>query len=200
MSWNIKGEYYENCSCTNTCPCTWSSMSAPATNDYCRANLAFQISEGEANGVDMSDVTFVLVIDSPPVMAEGNWKVGVVVNQGCSDDQMNALGAVLSGDIGGPPAMLKDMIGEMLGMERQEITIEDTGKNYNLQIGPKANYSATVVTNPMTEQPVKLVGMMHPAGDELTLTNVHKADQTLMGVSFSGENLAGYRTQFNWAA
>ena len=45
MTWNIKGSYYENCSCTNTCPCTWSSMLAPATNDYCRANLAFKISE-----------------------------------------------------------------------------------------------------------------------------------------------------------
>ena len=200
MTWHIKGEYYENCSCTNFCPCTWSSMSAPATNDYCRANLAFAVSDGEVNGVNMSGVTFVIVIDSPPVMADGNWKVGIVVNSGSSDDQMNALGAVMSGDIGGPAAMLKDMIGEMLGMERQEISIKDTGSDFHLQIGETAEYNASIITNPMTEQPVKLVGMMHPAGDELTMANVHKANNTLMGISFSGENLAGFRTQFSWAA
>ena len=200
MTWHIKGEYYENCSCTNTCPCTWSSMAVPATNDYCRANLAFVISEGEVNGVDMSGMTFVIIVDSPALMSEGNWKVGIVVNNECSDDQMNALGSVMSGDIGGPAAMLKDMIGEMLGMERQEISIKDTGSDFHLQIGETAEYNASIITNPMTEQPVKLVGMMHPAGDELTMANVHKANNTLMGVSFSGENLAGFRTQFSWAA
>ena len=74
MTWNIKGSYYENCSCTNTCPCTWSSMLAPATNDYCRANLAFKISEGEINGVSMNGVIFVIIVDAPPLMADGNWK------------------------------------------------------------------------------------------------------------------------------
>ena len=85
-------------------------------------------------------------------------------------------------------------------MERQEISIKDTGSDFHLQIGETAEYNASIITNPMTEQPVKLVGMMHPAGDELTMANVHKANNTLMGVSFSGENLAGFRTQFSWAA
>ena len=200
MAWHIKGEYYENCSCTNTCPCTWSSMSVPATNDYCRANLAFQVSEGEVNGVDMSGVTFVIIVDSPALMSEGDWKVGVVVNESCSDDQMNALGAVMSGDIGGPAAMLKDMIGEMLGMERQQITINEEGNDFHITIGENFEYNASIVTNPMTEQPVKIVGMMHPAGEELSVANVHKANNSVMGVSFAGENLSGYRTQFSWAA
>ena len=68
-------------------------------------------------GVSMDGVTFVILVDSPPLMADGNWKVGVVVDQNTSDEQMNALGTLMSGEIGGPPAMLKDLIGEMLGME-----------------------------------------------------------------------------------
>ena len=108
MSWFLKGDYYENCSCTNTCPCTWSSMSAPATNDYCRANLAFKVSEGEVNGINMSGLVFVIILDSPALMSDGGWKVGVVVNEGTTDEQMGALGEVMSGDIGGPGAMLKE--------------------------------------------------------------------------------------------
>ena len=93
------------------------------TSDSC-----FQISEVDANGIDMIDVKFVLVTDSPLVMAEGNWKVGEVVNENCSDDQKNAIGAALSIDIGGPLAMLQDMIGKIIGVEGQEIIIENTGK------------------------------------------------------------------------
>ena len=200
MAWNIKGSYYENCSCTNTCPCTWSSMLAPATNDYCRANLAFKISEGSVEGVSMDGVTFVILVDSPPLMADGNWKVGVVVDQNTSDEQMNALGTLMSGEIGGPPAMLKDLIGEMLGMERHPVSIAHDGNNFNVQFGETFDYSATVITNPMTEEPVKLVGMMHPAGDELKVANVHNSTGSIMGIDFGGSNLSGYQTDFSWAA
>ena len=164
MNWHIKGSYYENCSCTNTCPCTWSSMLAPATNDYCRANLACKISEGIINDIKMGGLIFVIIVDSPPVMADGNWKVGIVVNDTASDEQMEALGLLMSGDIGGPPAMLKDLIGEMLGMEKHPISISHTGNDFHVQIGDAFDYSATIITNPMTEEPVKLVGILHPAG------------------------------------
>ena len=137
MSWNIKGEYYENCSCTNTCPCTWSSMSAPATNDYCRANLAFQISEGEANGVDMSDVTFVLVIDSPPVMAEGNWKVGAYVDERSSQKAYNGILQIFSGQAGGTTALFTMLVSEIIGASREKVEIVREGNKRSINIGRK---------------------------------------------------------------
>ena len=103
MAWHIKGTYYENCSCTATCPCTWSSMAQRATNDYCCAVLAFKISDGNINGTVMGGVTFIIIIETPPLMSDGNWKLGVEVDEACSDDQMAALGTILSGEIGGPP-------------------------------------------------------------------------------------------------
>ena len=95
---------------------------------------------------------------------------------------------------------LKDMIGEMLRMERHSIQINEYEKNFEFTIGDCVSYDATIVTNAMTEQPVKVVGMMHPAGDELTLANVNRVDMSIMGVSMSGENLNGFRSQFSWAA
>jgi hypothetical protein len=202
VSWHIKGSYYENCSCTNTCPCTWSSMQTPATNDYCRANLAFKISEGVINEVNMDGVIFVMIVDTPPLMADGNWRVGVVVNDTVSDKQMEALGLLLSGDIGGPPAMLKGLIGEMLGIEKHPVSISQKGNDFHVQIGDSFDYSATIITNPMTGEPVKLVGMLHPAGNELKLANVHKlSTSSILGVDFvGGENLSGYQNEFSWAA
>ena len=200
MAWHIKGTYYENCSCTATCPCTWASMAQRATNDYCCAVLAFKISEGEINGTIMSGVTFVIIIETPSLMSDGNWKLGVVVDDACSNDQMAALGTILSGEIGGPAEMLKDLIGENLGMERHPISISENGNDFDLQIGEASNFSASLALNPFTEQAAKLVGMAHPAGDALTIANVNESSISLMGISFGGKNLSGFQTKFSWAA
>ena len=175
-------------------------MVQPATNDFCRAVLAFQILEGEIDGTAMTGVTFVLVLDTPPLMSEGNWRVGVVVNEGCTDQQMTQLQVLLSGKIGGPPEMLAGLISEMLGMERHPITISEEENGFHVQIGEASEYSASLAINPFTETPSKLVGMAHPAGDELTLANVDRSSISLMGVKFGGQNLSGFRTDFAWAA
>jgi len=37
MAWNLEGTYFENCNCDWICPCTVTSLSAPATQDRCQA-------------------------------------------------------------------------------------------------------------------------------------------------------------------
>ena len=97
--------------------------------------------------------------------------------------------------------MLKDLIGEMLGMEKHPVSISHKGNDFHVQIGDAFDYSATIITNPMTEEPVKLVGMLHPAGNELKVANVHKLSaSSVLGVDFGGEDLSGYQIEFSWAA
>jgi len=66
----------ESCSCDAVCPCTWSALTAKATLDRCRALLAYHVEAGEIAGVDVSGLSFALFLDTPAVMAEGNWRVG----------------------------------------------------------------------------------------------------------------------------
>jgi hypothetical protein len=107
---------------------------------------------------------------------------------------------LLSGEIGGPAEMLKDLINENLGMERHPISVSQNGNDFHVQIGEASSFSASLALNPFTEQPVKLVGMAHPAGDELTIANVNESSISLMGINFGGKNLSGYHTKFSWAA
>ena len=81
MAWTLEGTYFENCSCDTICPCTWSALTAKATHDRCKAMLAFHIDRGDIDGVDVSGLTFALVADTPPVMSDGGWKLGVVVGK-----------------------------------------------------------------------------------------------------------------------
>jgi len=81
MSWSLQGDFYENCSCEAICPCTWSNLAHQATrDDYCRFALAFDVESGDIEGVDVSGQSFVMIADTPPNMADGNWRVGVIVD------------------------------------------------------------------------------------------------------------------------
>jgi hypothetical protein len=106
MAWQLRGTYFESCSCDAVCPCTWSALTAKATLDRCRALLAYHVESGQINDVDVSGLNFALFLDTPPVMSQGDWRVGVYPDDTATDSQIEQFGAVLSGQAGGPPAML----------------------------------------------------------------------------------------------
>ena len=97
MAWRFEGTYFENCSCDMICPCTHSGFSMPADYERCRVLLAFHIDSGDVDGVDVSDLGFAMFVDTPPVMADGNWRMGLFLDDAASPSQAEKLGAVLSG-------------------------------------------------------------------------------------------------------
>ena len=82
MSWNVKGSYVETCSCELMCPCNL-SFDHGATYDYCRVTLVFDIREGAVDGTDIAGCKVALIADTPKVMTEGNWRVGVFIDDAC---------------------------------------------------------------------------------------------------------------------
>ena len=115
MSWSLKGSYAETCSCELMCPCNL-SFDHGATYDYCRATLVFNIRSGEIEGTAVSGLKVAVIIDTPKVMTEGNWRVGMFVDEEATDEQAEKLTAVFGGQRGGPMAGLAPLIGEMLGV------------------------------------------------------------------------------------
>src|SRR3954468_6378666 len=86
MSWSIKGNYAETCSCELMCPCNL-SFDHGATYDYCRFSMAFHIREGDIEGTDVSGLKVGVIADTPKVMTDGNWKVVLFVDANASDEQ-----------------------------------------------------------------------------------------------------------------
>ena len=200
MSWNLEGDFYENCSCDAICPCTWSNLARHATrDDYCRFVLAFDIENGEIDGVDVSGRAFVMIADTPPNMADGNWRVGVIVDDGADEGQVGKLGQVLSGELGGPPASLGPLLGQFLGIEQASISIESDGKNHRVQVGDFVDYSGERVTLESGE-PISLSNIVtHPAGPTLGLAPVSSAQVSAFGVEYSGKVLSGFANRFSWS-
>ena len=119
MAWNLNGSYVETCSCDLICPCN-ATFDHGATYDYCRVTLVFNIREGEVEGTDIGGLKVAAIADTPKVMTEGNWRLGVFVDENASEEQANKLVKVFTGQLGGPMGALAPLVGEMLGVETGE--------------------------------------------------------------------------------
>src|SRR5207248_7963901 len=200
MAWKIAGSYFETCSCDVVCPCT-ASLSFGATNDYCRVVLVFHVKDGEVEGVDVSGLTVAAVADTPKVMTEGNWRIGVFIDAAASDEQAEKLGGVFSGALGGPMEALGPLVGENLGVERAPIEVQEDGLRHSVRIGDAVDFEIEDVVpfGVETGEPARLTGIFHPAGSELTVARATRSKIDAFGISFDG-NAAASRSSFSWAA
>ena len=201
MSWSVEGRYFENCSCEVVCPCT-ASLALPADNDYCRVVLAFHVDRGEVDGVDVSDTNVAAVAESGRYMFEGNWRLGLLIDDGATEEQAGKLGAVFSGQLGGPMAALAPLVSEVMGVERVPMEFSSLEGHHKLTLGDlgQASVEDVVPVGIETGEPARLIGVFHPVGPELTIA---KADDDsgvqAFGTLFGGGGKSGFSHAFTWA-
>lgn len=200
MSWKLEGSYFETCSCDVVCPCT-ASLSLGATHDYCRVVLVFNVKDGNVEGTDVSGLTVAAVADTPKVMSDGNWRLGVFIDAAASDEQAEKLGAVFSGALGGPMQALGPLVAENLGVERAAIEVREEGLRHSVRIGDKVDFEVEDVVpfGVETGQPARLTGIFHPAGSELTIGHATRSKIQAFGIEYEGKS--GFsNSAFSWAA
>jgi hypothetical protein len=200
MAWTLSGSYAETCSCELMCPCNL-SFDHGATYDYCRATLAFDIQEGDIDGTDVAGRRVVAIIDTPKVMTDGNWKLGVYVDEQASDEQMDKLVKVFGGQMGGPMAGLAPLVGEVVGVERARIEIGGEGLRPSVRVGDAIDFEIEDIVpfGVETGEPVRFNGMFHPAGSDLTMAEAKRSQISAFGIEYEGKT--GLSTsKFSWAA
>jgi hypothetical protein len=200
MSWKLEGSYFETCSCDLVCPCT-ASLALGATGDRCRVTLVFNVKDGEIEGTDVSGLKVAAVADTPKVMSDGNWRLGVFIDAAASDEQAEKLGGVFSGALGGPMEALGPLVGESLGVERAPIDVQEDGLHHSVRIGDSVDFEVEDVVpfGVETGEPVRLEGIFHPAGSALTIARATRSKIDAFGIQYEG-NSAFTTSRFAWAA
>ena len=200
MTWNLTGSYAETCSCELMCPCNL-SFDHGATYDYCRVTLAFNIREGSVDGTDVASRKVVVIADTPKVMTDGGWKVGVYIDDDAVDEQFTALVQVFSGQLGGPMAALAPLIGEMLGAERATIDMTDDGLRHSVRVGDTIEFEIEDVVPFGKEdgRPVRFDGMFHPVAPDLTMAEAKRSRINAFGITYEGKTGVSH-SDFSWAA
>jgi hypothetical protein len=200
MAWKLEGSYFETCSCNVVCPCT-ASLAFGATQERCRVVLVFHVKHGDVDGTDVGGLTVAAVADTPKVMTDGNWRLGVFIDAAASDEQADKLGAVFSGALGGPMQALGPLVGENLGMERAPIEVREDGLRHSVRIGDAVDFEIEDIVPFGSEsgEPARLTGIFHPAGPDLNVAHATRSKIDAFGISYEGKS--GFsRSEFAWAA
>ncbi len=201
-AWRIEGQYFETCNCSFLCPCISSNLTARPTEGDCKAAIALRIDKGEKDGVKLDGLAFVVLLHSPKAMAEGDFTVGLVIDERASDPQTEAIGAIASGAAGGPMAALAPLVGRIAGVEKRPIRFEQNGMKFAVTAGELIDQACEGVPGPARPgEPIYLDNTGHPVSSRLALAKATKSRFHAFGIDWddSTGTRNGHFAPFAWA-
>jgi len=163
--------------------------------------LVFTIQRGQVEGTDIAGRKVAIIADMPKIMTEGNWRLGVYIDDQASDEQLDKLVEVFSGQLGGPMGALAPLVGEVLGVERAAIEVNDDGLPHSVRVGDTIDFDIEDIVpfGVETGEPGPLQGMFHPVGSDLTMAESKRTRINAFGISYEGKTSLSKST-FSWAA
>ena len=200
MSWKVEGTYFENCNCDWVCPCSVTSFASPSTGDKCTVILNYHVQKGEIDGVDVSGHSVSILAEAPKNMLDGNWQVGLIIDDKASKEQADKLAGVFSGQMGGPMAGIAPLIGKVLGIERHSIVYQDDGHRHHVKIGSDIEIGIEDYTAQGAAEPTKLVGVSHPSASTITIARPTTSRIKGFGMEFDNAGKSAFSAPFKWSS
>jgi hypothetical protein len=202
--WSLRGEYMESCNCDYLCPCIYTNPQEAATHDHCTAVMVFRIDEGHSGEIRLDGLKFALLIRSGRVMADGNWVFAGVVDDSADDHQRAALAAIVGGDAGGTPALIRqNLVTDFHGVEFKPIEVHIEGLKRSAAIPDILAFEIEgVASRDRGGDPLYIDNTAHPAARLLALARAKETHVTGFGLDLDmvGQGNNGHYAPFAWAA
>ena len=204
QKWTMHGEYMESCNCDYLCPCIYTNPQGPVTYDHCIAGLVFRIDEGSWGAAKLDGLKFALVIRSGKVMADGGWIFAGVVDERADPAQRQALGAIVGGEAGGPPAFIREnLVSDFRGVAFKPIEFNLDGLKRSTVIPDILSFEIEgVASRNRSGQPFYIDNTAHPASRRLALARATALHMRGFGLDLDvvGKGNNGHFAPFSWAA
>lgn len=112
-AFRLEGTMLEACDCNVLCPC-W--IGEDPDGGTCNALFAYHIDRGQVGEVDVSGLTWLGVTHIPGNILKGNIRAVFFTDEEATPEQLQALTDVFTGRLGGAPADLAQLFGEVVGV------------------------------------------------------------------------------------
>ena len=148
VSWEIEGDYFESCNCDAICPCrrVGDRQGGRSTHGICLGVLSWLVREGHADGVDLSGLAAALTIRYDDDEPGSPWSFVVHVDERGSDEQREALAAILTGRLGGEDVLRLPWVrkpSEQLDVRVGPIDLRVGADGHELRVGNAIELTAT---------------------------------------------------------
>ncbi|HZB81418.1 MAG TPA: DUF1326 domain-containing protein [Rubrobacteraceae bacterium] len=200
-AWRIVGEETGSCNCAWGCPCQFNAL---PTHGRCEALVGLQIRDGYFGDTRLDGVRFASILSWPGPIHEGNGTRQLILDEGATQEQRDALISMTSGTQGGTvfeifaavcPNVLEPIIAPIsLESDRER-------RQATLHIPDIGEFRIEPIKNPVT-------GEKHRA--RIVLPNGFEYQEAEMGntvyvrvqsdeVAFEHENSYAQLNEFEWS-
>ena len=115
---------------------------------HCTCTLAWHFDKGQIDGLDVSGLTFALLLHIPSNALSGGWRVVACVDEKATDEQEKAILGVYTGKKGGPVADMAQLVSEVVAVERAPITFGVVEGKGQLKIGTSLDAEINPLVGP----------------------------------------------------
>ncbi|MEU3603013.1 DUF1326 domain-containing protein [Streptomyces sp. NPDC006798] len=200
--WHLKGEWFDVCSCSMPCPCTFAQS---PTDGCCRFTLVWQIHEGYFRDVRLDGLGVVALgefsgnmwVDDP----DATMKVMFYIDAKGTQEQRDALEELFRGNVGGWPGKFGSLISEVRAVTYAPIVFDaaEDLAYWRASVADKVNVGAEALTGP-TADPNRRVQLINAPGAEVGPGQVATwgvvSDDHAEGFDFSAEYRGGSSKHF----
>jgi hypothetical protein len=207
VSWSLRGEYVENCSCQLFCPCLLGPRdlvrgfpAAAPTAGYCDLPAAFHVETGAFEGIPLEGLTVVLAIHVPGRMSDGDWTVAPYLPAEASGAQRNALAAIFAGKAGGPMARVAAVVREWHVPRVVPIAYEAPGLRRVVDIPGILHLEVEAITGADGVSEIWIRNVKHMASRALAVALGRRGDYRDHGRSWNHAGNNAHYGPFDWHA
>lgn len=159
MSWRVKGEFVESCSCNMLCPC-WYGVKELMIMDqgWCATPLLIRIRDGESNGVDLGGCNVAIAMFFPgPTLLDGDGIARVYLDSSASEEQRRELESIFTAKRGGPMQVPDSLMSTWLPTQVTDIEVTESNGEILATVGEVGR----IVSNRLVNE----------TGDRMTMKN-----------------------------
>ncbi len=203
MTWRMKGDYFEHCSCDAHCPCTASGLTARPTQGHCDVVFAIHIDQGHYDNVTLDGLNWMLALSTPGPMHQGNATAALYIDQRASAEQAQALTTIATGQAGGMPKLVGEMIPitNFLGVKQVPIEFHKDGLK-RVAVSPGIADMEIEAFQGQDGGPVMLGNIVHhfEHNNTLTLGTATKGIFTDYNLAWDNTGKNAHYSPFEWSA
>ena len=159
--YRVKAQSVEACNCQHGCNCQFAGF---PNEGRCEFIIGYEIEDGRCGSVSLTGVRAAIAAKYPKAIHEGHGHVVLFIDEAATEEQANALVAILSGKMGGMPwEALAGTIERFEGPVRKLVTITIAGERSTVRVPGAIDLQLTPLVDPVTGSE-KEVHIVYPKG------------------------------------
>ena len=148
MTWRVAGRYFESCNCEAICPCrtVGGVPGGRSTYGICFGALSWLVRDGRVDGLDLGGLAAALTLRYDDDEPGSPWQFVLYVDERGSEEQRDALAAILLGRLGGELVLNLPWVrkpSHLVEVRASPIAIRHGPDGHELRVGRVIELSAT---------------------------------------------------------